>query len=161
MRTSPSRLSGLASTISVEAVAIEASDPYLTGPRVARILGAETPMRILVVDDDPSVAEVIAEAIRASGDAALVALDGAEALDILETTPVDGVFLDLVMPGLGGIATLARIRTRHPALQVVILSGHADEEQAREALSLGAVDVVKKPAALTHLSDALARLKRD
>ena len=105
-------------------------------------------MRILVVDDDPSVAEVIAEAIRASGDAALVALDGAEALDLLETTPVDGVFLDLVMPGLGGIATLARIRLRHP-----------DEEQAREALSLGAVDVVKKPAALTHLSDALARLK--
>ena len=112
-------------------------------------------MRILVVDDDPSVAEVIAEAIRASGDAALVA----EALDLLETTPVDGVFLDLVMPGLGGIATLARIRLRHPALPVVILSGHADEEQAREALSLGAVDVVKKPAALTHLSDALARLK--
>ena len=110
-------------------------------------------MRILVVDDDPSVAEVIAEAIRASGDAALVALDGAEALDLLETTPVDGVFLDLVMPGLGGI------RLRHPALPVVILSGHADEEQAREALSLGAVDVVKKPAALTHLSDALARLK--
>ena len=118
-------------------------------------------MRILVVDDDPSVAAIVAEAIRARGDAALVALDGAEALNILETTPVDGVFLDLVMPGLDGIATLARIRTRHPALQVVILSGHADEDQAREALSLGAIDVLKKPAALTHLTDALARLKRD
>lgn len=118
-------------------------------------------MRILVVDDDPSVAEVIAEAIRARGDAALVALDGQEALDLLETTPVDGVFLDLVMPGLGGIATLARVRTRHPDLPVVILSGHADEEQAREALSLGAVDVIKKPTALTHLSEALARLKRE
>ena len=160
MRASPSRLSGLASTIRVEAVAIRGSHRYLTGPRVATILGTETRMRILVVDDDPAVAEVIAEAIRACGDAALVALDGAEALDILETTPVDGVFLDLVMPGLAGIATLARIRTRHPALPVVILSGHADEEQAREALSLGAVDVVKKPAALTHLSDALDRLKR-
>ncbi|HET6367590.1 MAG TPA: response regulator [Pseudomonadales bacterium] len=159
MRASPSRLSGLASTIRMEDVGIRASDRYLTGPWAARILGTETSMRILVVDDDPSVAEVIAEAIRASGDAALVALDGAEALDLLETTPVDGVFLDLVMPGLGGIATLARIRLRHPALPVVILSGHADEEQAREALSLGAVDVVKKPAALTHLSDALARLK--
>ena len=123
---------------------MRASLRYLTGPRAARILGAETSMRILVVDDDPSVAEVIAEAIRARGDAALVALDGAEALDLLETTPVDGVFLDLVMPGLGGIATLARVRTRHPDLPVVILSGHADEEQAREALSLGAVDVIKE-----------------
>ena len=140
---------------------MRASLRYLTGPRAARILGAETSMRILVVDDDPSVAEVIAEAIRARGDAALVALDGQEALDLLETTPVDGVFLDLVMPGLGGIATLARVRTRHPDLPVVILSGHADEEQAREALSLGAVDVIKKPTALTHLSEALARLKRE
>ncbi|MEK7369911.1 MAG: response regulator, partial [candidate division NC10 bacterium] len=69
-------------------------------------------MRILVVDDDPAVAEVIAEAIRARGDGALVALDGSEALDLLETTAVDGVFLDLVMPGLSGLAVLARIRSR-------------------------------------------------
>ena len=117
-------------------------------------------MRILVVDDDPAVAEVIAEAVRARGDSALVSLDGTEALDILGTTPVDGVFLDLVMPGLGGLATLARIRSQHPSVPVVILSGHADEDQAREAMALGAVEVVKKPAALTHLSEALARLER-
>jgi CheY-like chemotaxis protein len=77
-------------------------------------------MRILVVDDDPAVAEVIAEAIRARGDAALVSLDGTEALDILGTTPIDGVFLDLVMPGLGGLATLTRIRNQHPGIPVVI-----------------------------------------
>ena len=117
-------------------------------------------MRILVVDDDPAVAEVIAEAIRARGDGALVALDGSEALDLLETTAVDGVFLDLVMPGLSGLAVLARIRSRHPELPVVILSAHAGEELTREALALGALDVIKKPAVLAHLSDTLARLKR-
>jgi len=116
-------------------------------------------MKILVVDDEPSVAEVIAEAIRSRGDGALVCLDATEALELLETTPVDGVFLDLVMPGLGGLAALARMRARHPDLPVVILSGHAEEEQVREALSLGAVDVIRKPAALTHLTDAMARLK--
>ena len=116
-------------------------------------------MRILVVDDEPSVAEVIAEAIRARGDGALVCLDATEALELLETTPVDGVFLDLVMPGLGGLAALARIRARHQNLPVVILSGHADEDQVKEALRLGAVEVVRKPAALTHLSDALSRLR--
>ena len=117
-------------------------------------------MRILVVDDDPAVAEVIAEAIRARGDGALVALDGSEALDLLETTAVDGVFLDLVMPGLSGLAVLARIRSRHPELPVVILSGHADEELTREALALGALDVIRKPAMLTQLSETLSRLKR-
>lgn len=117
-------------------------------------------MRILVVDDEPSVAEVIAEAIRARGDSALVCLDATEALHVLENTGVDGVFLDLVMPGLGGLAALARMRERHPNLPVVILSGHAEDEQVAEALSLGAVDVIRKPAALVHLSDAMARLKR-
>lgn len=117
-------------------------------------------MRILVVDDDPSVAEVIADAIRARGDGALVALDGTEALDVLGSTPVDGVFLDLVMPGLSGMAVLGRIRNRYPDLPVVILSGHADEDTTREALALGALDVIKKPAVLTHLGDILSRLKR-
>jgi len=115
-------------------------------------------MRILVVDDEPSVAQVIAEAVQARGDAALVCLDATEAIELLETTRVDGVFMDLVMPGLGGLAALARIRSRHPKLPVVIFSGHADEDQVREALSLGAVEVVRKPAALTHLTEALARL---
>ena len=64
------------------------------------------------------------------------------------------------MPGLSGLAVLARIRSRHPELPVVILSGHADEELTREALALGALDVIKKPAVLAHLSDPLARLKR-
>ena len=117
-------------------------------------------MRILVVEDDAAVVGVIAEAIRARGDGALVALDGQEALDLLETTAVDGVFLDLVMPGLNGLAVLARIRSRRPELPVVILSGHADEDRTREALALGALDVIKKPAVVIHLSDTLARLKR-
>lgn len=117
-------------------------------------------MRILVVDDEPSVAEVIAEAIRERGDEALVALDGQEALDILETAAVDGMFLDIVMPGLGGLAVLSRVRARHPQLPVVILSGHAEEEQARAALALGAVDVIRKPTALANLGEVLARLRR-
>jgi CheY-like chemotaxis protein len=122
--------------------------------------GRGSGMRILVVDDEPSVAQVIAEAVQARGDAALVCLDATEALELLETTKVDGVFMDLVMPGLGGLAALARIRSRHPKLPVVILSGHADEDQVKEALKLGAVEVVRKPAALTHLTEALARLEQ-
>src|SRR5215831_9892810 len=108
-------------------------------------------MRILVVDDEPSVAEIVADAIRACGDGALVALDGNEALDLMAATPVDGVFLDLVMPGLTGLAVLARIRHRHPKIPVVILSGYADEQQTREAITLGAVHVLRKPAVLARL----------
>ena len=96
-------------------------------------------MRILVIDDDPSVAEMIAEAIRSVGHESLVALDGAEGLLVLESPPVQGVFLDLVMPGLGGLAVLTRIRSRFPHVPVVILSAHAGDDETREALALGMV----------------------
>ncbi len=117
-------------------------------------------MRILVVDDDPSVAEMIAEAIRTFGHEALVALDGAEGLQVLESTTVQGVFLDLVMPGLGGLAVLTRIRSRYPHVPVVILSAHAGEEEAREALTLGASEVIMKPAGLAQFTEVLSRLTR-
>jgi CheY-like chemotaxis protein len=117
-------------------------------------------MRILVVDDDPSVAEMIAEAIRTFGHEALVALDGAEGLRVLESTTVQGVFLDLVMPGLGGLAVLARIRSRYPLVPVVIPSAHAGDEEAREAMALGASEVIMKPAGLAQFTEILSRLTR-
>jgi len=117
-------------------------------------------MRILVIDDDPSVAEMIAEAIRTFGHEALVALDGAEGLGVLESTTVQGVFLDLVMPGLGGLAVLTRIRNRYPHVPVVILSAHAGDEETREAMALGASEVILKPAGLAQFTEVLSRLTR-
>lgn len=117
-------------------------------------------MRILVIDDDPSVAQMIAEAVRSFGHEALVALDGTEGLDVLEATPVHGVFLDLVMPGLGGLDVLTRIRNLYPKVPVVILSAHAGDEETREALALGASEVITKPAGLAQFTDVLSRLTR-
>lgn len=116
-------------------------------------------MRILVVEDEPVVAEVLADAIRAAGYEALVALDGAEALDVLAATPVDGVFMDLVMPGLSGLAVLAQIRNRHPLLPVVVISGHAADGAAAKAKELGAVAVLEKPTALSQLTEILSKLR--
>ena len=115
--------------------------------------------RILVVDDEPQVAEYLAEAIRGAGYEAMVALDGTEALDVLEATQVDGVFLDLVMPGLSGLAVLAQIRKRHPHLPVVIISGNAVEGIAAKADELGAVAVLAKPTALAEVRGILSRLR--
>ena len=113
-----------------------------------------------MVDDDPSVAEMIAEAVRTFGHEALVALDGAEGLRLLESTAVQGVFLDLVMPGLGGLAVLTRIRSRFPHVPVVILSAHAGDEETREAMALGASEVIMKPAGLAQFTEVLSRLTR-
>lgn len=112
-------------------------------------------MRILVVEDDPSVAQVLAEVLRVEGHDVLVALDGVEALNLVETTIVDGVFLDLVMPGLDGLSVLSRLRSRFPDLPVVILSAHAETEITDRARELGAVDVLTKPTALRNLTEVL------
>ena len=114
-------------------------------------------MRILVVEDDPSVAQVVADALRLEGHDVLVALDGGEGLSVLETSVVDGVFLDLVMPGLDGLTVLSRIRSRHPNLPVVILSAHADTKETARARELGAVEIIAKPTALRELTQVLAR----
>jgi len=116
-------------------------------------------MRILVVEDEPAVAEVLAEAIKAAGYEVLVALDGTEALDVLSVTQVDGVFMDLVMPGLSGLAVLAQIRNRHPLLPVVVISGHAVGATAAKAKELGAVAVLEKPTALAQLTEILSKLR--
>ena len=116
-------------------------------------------MRILVVDDEESVAELFATVVRSEGDDALVALSGAEALRLLSATTVDGVFLDLAMPDMDGLVVLAQIRERYPTVPVMILSGHANDDHEREAMALGAVAVVRKPAQLTALMEAVSRLK--
>ena len=117
-------------------------------------------MKILVVDDEPEVAEVIAESVRVQGHETVTARNGQEALQILETFLPDAVFLDLVMPGLSGLDVLRQIRETHQSLPVIIISGRATAAQVAEAKHLGVTDVVEKPFALKHLSEALTDLKR-
>ena len=114
-------------------------------------------MRILVVEDDPSVAQVLAEVLRVEGHDVLVALDGVEALNVVETTTVDGVFLDLVMPGprraLGSFAHPKPI----PGSPCGRPSAHAETEATLRARELGAVDILAKPSALRDLTEVLRR----
>jgi len=72
---------------------------------------------------------------------------------------VDGVFMDLVMPGLSGLAVLAQIRNRHPLLPVVVISGHAAGGAAARAKELGAIAVLEKPTGLAQLTEILSKLR--
>ena len=132
------------------------------GARIRRItrLELERTIRILIVDDEPAVCRAIAQVLNAQGHEVLTALSGEEALALIERSRLDAVFLDIAMPGMNGIEVLRRIRQSDSRLPVIILSGWANQEEIELARELGATDVVFKPAALRHLSDALARLAR-
>ena len=117
-------------------------------------------MRILIVDDEPQVAEVLARSLAREGHRAEVAHSGEEALKLLGTAEPDALFLDVSMPGMNGLHVLAEVRRRRPTLPVVVITGNATPEQVDEVKGLGAIDVIAKPAPLTHYQTALSRLGR-
>lgn len=86
-------------------------------------------VRILVIDDQPDVALVVAEVLESEGHQALVAGSGEEGLRAIEQSPPDAVFLDVVMPGIDGIEVLRRIRKTRPHLPVILLSGTVSARQ--------------------------------
>jgi len=118
-------------------------------------------MRILIVDDEPQVAEVLAKSLAREGHRAEVAHSGEEALKLLGSAEPDAVFLDVSMPGMNGLHVLAEVKRRRPSLPVVVITGNATPEEVDEVKRLGAVDVIEKPAPLTHYQTALRRLGRN
>src|SRR5829696_8985093 len=103
---------------------------------------------ILIVDDEPGVRSALGGVLRDEG-YAVDAVDSGEAcLDRLSGETYDVVVLDVWLPGMDGLATLARMRERQVDAQVVIISGHGNVESAVRAIKMGAFDFVEKPLSL-------------
>ncbi|HEX6498220.1 MAG TPA: response regulator transcription factor [Micromonosporaceae bacterium] len=112
--------------------------------------------RILVVDDEPSVRQAVSEALRFEGYDVTVAGDGAEALSRMGTHPVDAMVLDLVMPGLDGLAVCERLRGQGDRVPILVLTARDAVADRVAGLDAGADDYLVKPFALDEL---LARLR--
>ena len=115
-------------------------------------------MRILIVEDEPAVADTLADAVRLQGHDPAVARSGAEGLAAIEAHAPEALFLDLVMPGLSGIELIREIRERHPDLPIVVVTGRAAHIDLDEVRQLGVTDIVEKPWALKLLDEALGSL---
>jgi len=113
-------------------------------------------MRVLIVDDDPEVRDVLAEAFRMEGLDVLEASNGLEALLYVKRDRPDAVVLDLMMPRLGGVEALKRIHDFNPGIRVLVVTGTDDPELHRQATASGASAVFTKPVAIAALVAALA-----
>lgn len=107
--------------------------------------------KILLVDDEEEFARTMAERLEARGLRVEVAFSGEEALERAREKNFDAIILDLAMPGMDGIDTLKKFREINPDLQIIILTGQATVEKGVEAMKLGAVDLMEKPADLKEL----------
>ena len=112
--------------------------------------------RLLVVDDEREITELLEEHFRACGYDIDVAHDGTQALITAAARRPDAVLLDVTMPGLDGAAVLARLRAIDPTVAVVMLTGNDDEALARQLLRAGALDYVPKPFQLDVLERVVA-----
>jgi DNA-binding NtrC family response regulator len=101
--------------------------------------------RILIVDDEERIRQIVAVLLLDQGHQVVEAASGEQALDRLESFPVDLVLLDLNLPGIDGLETLRLLRRRHPKTVVVLMTAFATISSAVEAMRLGAFDYVSKP----------------
>jgi two-component system nitrogen regulation response regulator NtrX len=103
---------------------------------------------ILIVDDEPGVRSALSGVLRDEGYLVEAVESGEQCLDRVVRESVDLIVLDVWLPGLDGLATLARLRQMKIDSQVVVISGHGNIESAVKAIKMGAFDFVEKPLSL-------------
>jgi two-component system KDP operon response regulator KdpE len=111
-----------------------------------------TPLRILVVDDEPPIRRLLRTTLAAQDYRVEEAADGEAALDFLKRNPVDLIVLDLGLPGIDGLEVVRRLRAGGNVTPIIILSSRDDEAGKVAALDLGADDYVSKPFGAEELS---------
>jgi len=101
--------------------------------------------RILVIDDEPGVLNAFQEMLTGLGHQVVVAASGETALECVHDDAPDVVVSDLCMPGMSGLDVFRQIRTTHPKLPLIIMTGHGTMDTAIETTKLGAFDYQLKP----------------
>ena len=119
---------------------------------------------VLIVDDEIAFVETLVKRLAKRDLRVVAAHSGAQALEKLEAsgpTKIDVVILDVKMPGMDGLETLARIKEQYPLIEVVMLTGHATVESAIDGMKKGAFDYLMKPCEvdvlLAKINEATAK----
>ena len=100
---------------------------------------------VLIVDDEAGVRSALSGVLRDEGYEVETVDSGEACLDRVARAPYDVIVLDIWLPGMDGLVTLARLRERRVDAPVVMISGHGNIESAVRAIKLGAYDFVEKP----------------
>ncbi|HWU33160.1 MAG TPA: response regulator transcription factor [Marmoricola sp.] len=129
-----------------------------TAPSLTRLDGS--PLRVLVVDDEPNIAELVRMALRYEGWEVDVAHNGTKAVATAKATRPDAVVLDMMLPDIDGMETLRRLRGHLPDIPVVFLTARDSVEDRVAGLTAGGDDYVTKPFSLEELVARVRALLR-
>ncbi len=117
-------------------------------------------MRLLLIEDEEDLNNILAKGLRKTGYAVDTATDGRDGLDLFYTNEYDLVILDLNLPSIDGIEILSKIRTDNEECKILILSARSNYEQRIEGLDKGADDYLVKPFDFGELNARIRNLLR-
>lgn len=113
--------------------------------------------KILVVEDEQFVRDLLRKVLAQRGHTVLTACDGVEALEMLAAEPVDLVLTDVVMPRMEGFELLCRVKREYPGIPVIVLTGYARRQSISDFLLHGADEYLAKPFLVPELLAAVDR----
>ena len=111
--------------------------------------------RVLLVDDEEEFVSALSERLMLRGIEVDSALNGEEALALMVERVFEVVILDVMMPGLGGLEVLKRIKSTYPNTQVILLTGHGSTREGIEGMRLGAFDYLIKPVDIEEMLEKM------
>lgn len=123
--------------------------------RMAYGVTRNTSERLLIVDDDGEMRDLLRKVLEKEGYRVSVAGDGRQALAVLAQGAFDLVVTDMLMPEDGGLELLGTLRRMHPALPVIIVTAFGDWQSYTQALELGAAAFISKPLRMSELIAAV------
>ncbi|MCL2209213.1 MAG: sigma-54 dependent transcriptional regulator [Treponema sp.] len=106
---------------------------------------------ILIIDDEPGIRHTLASILEDEKYKVFTAEDAVTGIELLNNEIIDIVFLDVLLPRLGGIEALEKIRKEWPAIEIIMISGHANIDMAVRAVKLGVFDFLEKPLSLDRI----------
>jgi len=115
---------------------------------VIRPHGIEVMSAILIIDDEPGIRHTLADILKDEKYKVFTAEDALCGIETLKKETIDLVFLDVLLPKLGGIEALEKIHKEWPSVEIVMISGHANIDMAVRAVKLGAFEFLEKPLSL-------------
>lgn len=118
--------------------------------------GMKISMRVLIIEDDRYLANILKKGLEENGFAVEVSYDGEEGLYMAETYPYDGVLLDIMLPKVDGLTILNTLRAKKIDVPVLMITARGEIGDKIKGLSIGADDYIAKPF---DFSELLARLK--
>ncbi len=115
--------------------------------------------RVLLVDDEKDFIETLAERMQTRGMDVSTTTSAKQALEMVDNQAYDAIVLDLMMPEMDGLEALSILKEKNPDLQIILLTGQATVEKGIEAMKLGAMDFIEKPADLESLTAKIKKAK--